>query len=496
MRSTRLSDRPIVARGVSGQTRSVVRRLSQFVPHQLLLIASVILFVTVGVGPNYILVIASILAFLLGVSWLWRPGETPILLYLFFFQWLQVSLPVFHANWLGLSLHEYSLLHGNIHLAFFISLIGLVIVALGIRLGAKRQSFSVVEISSYQGHVISIKRIFWLYLFSFVIATYTESIEGSFGGLRQILLAFLSIRWALYFVLAYVSFIQKKVMLHYLGFAFLLEFLISIGGFFSDFKTVFLFTLFAIFATRVKVSAKQLVVLTALGAFLLFLGVIWSSVKIEYRDYVSGGTGQQVVQAGSVERINKLTDMVSALDTGGLSDGFERLLRRTGYIEFFGRVIDVVPGHLSHTNGSIWWDALTRPLMPRLLFPDKASINDTQRTTAYTGVLFQGATSVSLGYMAEAYIDFGIYGMMLLLLAYGYVLGRLYKWLIEGRYTHGLLGMGIASSVLFVATAFESSATKVIGGVAVSVLVTWSFARWYVPKFSPWLRARKNSKGY
>ena len=58
--------------------------------------------------PNSLLVIAAALLLLIGSALLWRPGKSPILLFVFGYQWLQISTGIFYASWLGLSVNEFS----------------------------------------------------------------------------------------------------------------------------------------------------------------------------------------------------------------------------------------------------------------------------------------------------------------------------------------------------------------------------------------------------
>jgi hypothetical protein len=48
---------------------------------------------------------------------LWRPGETPVLLFTFANAWLQASISKFHSNWLGVDVFSYSPFTGDMHTA-------------------------------------------------------------------------------------------------------------------------------------------------------------------------------------------------------------------------------------------------------------------------------------------------------------------------------------------------------------------------------------------
>ena len=90
------------------------------------------------------------------------------------------------------------------------------------------------------------------------------------------------------------------------------------------------------------------------------------------------------------------------------------------------------------------------PLMPRLFFPNKPAINDSDRTSAYSGVwvanVDQG-TSISIGYMGESYIDFGRWGMFIPVFLWGWLVGGCFDYL-RRKAPHPLLGIALASCLL------------------------------------------------
>jgi hypothetical protein len=135
------------------------------------------------------------------------------------------------------------------------------------------------------------------------------------------------------------------------------------------------------------------------------------------------------------------------------------------------------------------WDAISRPFMPRILFSDKSIIDDTERTNFYTGGVVgnYAGTSISLGWIAETYIDFGQYLMMGAILLIGYFYGRVYRWCLDGSGTRGLLGFGLASVVASAGVSLESSFTKTFGGVVVLILIVWVIGKFAVPRWCPWL---------
>lgn len=452
---------------------------------------AVALLVIVGFGPNTMLAVLTIAVLLWGSWLLWRPGESPILLFVFAFQWVQASTKLFHANWLGVDVPEIAAYGGQTELAIMLTLLGLSALALGMRLGAG--PWAPEDGAQVRDTALGydLKTWFYLYAVALAVATLAQTLASFAGGLSQPLLAVASLKWAFYWMLAYATFVRGNNLRYWLV-AFGLEMLIATGAFFADFKTPLFFTLLAAIAARLRLSIKHYLGLLALGALTLSLGIVWTAIKFEYRDYVSDGKGQ-VVTVSYEERLTKIRDLVSQLDGSTLVEASDTMARRLAYVDFFSVVLDTVPATLPHEHGALWWDAITRPFMPRLFFPEKTEIHDSERTNYYTGLEMAGTeqhTSISIGYMGESYIDFGSIGMMVMILALGFLLGRYYRWMLRVDRSRVFLGMALATATIFGATYLESSITKVFGGLVVTMLVSWAILRLVAPLSLPSIRVR------
>jgi hypothetical protein len=240
---------------------------------------------------------------------------------------------------------------------------------------------------------------------------------------------------------------------------------------------------------QVRFSTRTYVAVAVLATLLLTMAVVWTAVKPEYRRFISGGQAAQVVSVDFGERSKYLAELVSKLDSAALSDAADKLLRRLSYIDFFATTLNYVPSVVPHEWGAIWWDAIVRPFTPRLFFPDKSEIDDSVRTNKYTGLNFGTAetgVSISIGYMGEAYIDFGALGMMFVVGSYGYFLGRVYGYFTKSLHSRYLLGMGVASATIKGAMIFETSITKSLGGIILVALASWLLTRILIPKLAPW----------
>ena len=340
---------------------------SPFVSPAILLVAGG-LFLIAGFGENSLLAFFAIVVLVVGCLLLWRPGEAPILLFVFGYQWLQASISVFHANWLGVRVPRLTVWGGDPERAIVLSLLGLLVLACGMRLGAGKWRSE----DGYSARVVSSSRPiamwFGLYAIAFVVAFIAQSLAWVIPGLSQPLLAMAGLKWAFFFMLAYASFMQQTGAKHYFVAAFALELALGIGGYFSDFKTVMFFTLFAVMASGVRISPPTLIGFGVLGAMALAFGLVWTAIKGEYRSFVSQGQRAQIVEVGYVERLNKISELVGELDLTSLEFAADKMVRRLSYVEYFGAVLDYVPRIVPHEDGALWWDAISRPFMPRLLF--------------------------------------------------------------------------------------------------------------------------------
>jgi hypothetical protein len=91
--------------------------------------------------------------------------------------------------------------------------------------------------------------------------------------------------------------------------------------------------------------------------------------------------------------------------------------------------------------------------------------------------------------MGESYIDFGKVGMLLPIFALGWLLGAFYRWTLAQTYSSKAVGMGVATAALLSAAPLETSVTKLMGGLAVTMLVSWLLIRFVVPRYFPKLAA-------
>ena len=438
------------------------------------------------IGSNPLLSLLAVTVLGLGFVLLWRPKVSPILFFVFGYQWLQASTKVFWGNLLGIGLDELSQFGGQLASAVLLSLVGLVFLALGLRWGAGPARTR--DAGFLREDVFAQPPNLWLklYLVAFVVATVAQLGADLAPGVSQPLLAVATLKWAFYWIFTYVTFTRPTGLRRLWILVFSFELALGLGGYFSDFRTILVMTILALIPAGLKLNILRIISLVGVILLTVVLGIVWTAIKPEYRDFLNKGARAQVVYVTYADGLAYAATLISALDDATVKRAANDLADRISYVDFFARVVDYVPSVRPYENGAIWGDALIRPFMPRLFFPEKSVINDSDRTNEFTGVRVASAdegASIGIGYMAESYIDFGPYFMMIPILLLGWTLGRFNRWISSYPTTRGLLGAGLSMATLYPAAQFETSITKLIGGLVVTMLICWIVARWVIPLF-------------
>lgn len=430
----------------------------------------------VGVG---VLTLATVI--------LWRPGEPQALLFIVGFQWLQAFAPVLLALYEG---ERIAAVLGapEFEQATVLGLLAVGAFAVGLRLARWRHH--PLDIMRFRAGVLQLDegRLFEAWIALTILTTALGVVGSSLPALRQGLIAFEVWKWAAVLLLFFrwlVTGSGTRGALLVLA----TETCIGMLGFFSGFKEVFFILLVA--GSGVMAFRRQSIwPLLAAGAGLFALLLFWQAVKQPYREFMSKGERTQAVNVTVAERINWLSTHVLEVDRQALNEGFGDGLLRLGYVEYFGHSLQSVPALIPHTKGKLWGEAVMHPLMPRLLFPEKRVINDSDRTNAYTGVRVAGAdqgTSISIGYVGESYIDFGKYGMFVVILAWGALVGACHEILVR-RSPHPLLGAALAACLLLsTVLLLESSNIKMMGSLMAGFLVTFVMQHFFGKQAWAWI---------
>lgn len=437
-------------------------------------------------GPNAELGLYSALALFISLALVWRTSETPLFAFIVGYLWLQAGVTILQATAAGETVQAFSERGGLQDQAIILSLCSIVFLALGLRLGAGKVNKNMIIYMETLCASRTSKQ--WLKLYGyFALVGLGAGIAGlAAPSLNQIVLPITSLRWVVLYLIYIKAFKYRDGTKQaiWLG---LLELIIGIGGFFADFQTVFIVLFCALLSVAARINLKSLTAGFVVVAIALTFGAAWSSIKVDYREFVSGGSKQQVVVVPYAERIDKLMTLTEQIDGEKLNEGFDRLFRRLTYVDFFGLTLNRVPSAIPHENGALMLDAFLRPLMPRAFFPNKSIIDDSQRTRLYSGANVAGVdegTSISLGWPAELYVDFGAVWMMAAATFLGGCYGILYRIFVSRAGPAGAWGMGMATILLLPIAALETSLAKLIGGLVASAIIGIMMQRWVIPMIS------------
>ncbi len=454
------------------ETKSKVLRIPQLVGTVMVILA---IF-----SPNPFLSLAALGVLGILIRLFWRPGEPPVLLFIMAYHWVQAAVVVFNADLEGQALEGLGDSHALI-LAAWLSLLGILAVSLGIRSGCGRNTAAQTgdRIRSLVAR-LSIQRLFLGSLAAIAGVEVLQVLGSLLPPLRQPLLALTNLHWVVIYMFTYAALTRREGYRKLLA-VFLLELLMGFMGFFSNFQQVIYVVLLAALAAPGAFRGVRLRTAVATGLLALSLGLVWTAIKKDYRSFLNQGSGDQTVLVPVEARIRKLVALTSDLDSTRLSESLKVLGERLSYIEYFGMCIESVPATIPHEGGRLWGEALEHALVPRLLYPDKPVLNDTLRTNYYTrgfvSTLYEG-TSISLGYMAESYIDFGPFLMFLPLYLWGCLVGLCYRILVRAT-PFPLLGYGTGAVILFInAMLLETSNVKMVAGLLNGFLVLFLAQRY------------------
>ena len=419
---------------------------------------------------------------------LWRRYEPPILLFATMVQWAEVSTKIFHADVLNISVTDLfadaviveSILRG---------LTGLIIMAVGMRLALKGLPPRRPREMWREGSGISIVQTWYLYLGAFALSLAFQGFIWLVPGLTQILLPLFNLKWIFFFLLAYTVFLkQRQYWLLWLTVG--LEVLIGFSGYFSGFKQVFFVLAVAYMSIGVRLRGRRLAFVGAITIMVVALGIVWMTIREDYRFYVNAGTGMQVVRVSMEERLSKLANLLSSADPEDFVKGAEKLATRVAYVDMFAYVLKRVPDSVPHEDGRLWGRAIRHVLMPRIIFPEKARLrSDSEMSMFYTGLALASAaqgTSISMGYMVESYIDFGPVFMYVPIFLLGTLWGGMYRYFVT-RGPPTLLGYSVAVAVLINANQFGMYTSKLLGSMLMSFIVMVLLLRFVLPYLWGWI---------
>ncbi len=455
-----------------------------------LIIILVILFVSV-ISSNKLLTFVSLISLPILIKLTYRKGFTAVFAFMITWQWLQVTIKIIYADLLFLPVSEFVDTNSFSEAVIF-SLLGLIALASGIFIATRKIEPVTTEALRFETRHFSERRLFILWMIFSFFNSFISSIMFRFMPLQQIFVGLLNIKMIIIAALIFVSFLNKRDK-RYAYFVVVVEIVLGFTSYFSGFKEI-LFYLVIITATiypklNFKISLRYAFVF---GSILIF-GLTWTLVKGEYRSFLNQGTGMQVVTMPMGQRLEYLGKLISDIDFANFEPGIEQTISRTSYSDFLAQVMDRVPAYTAYENGDLFLNTIKHVFMPRLFFPQKKSLDDSEITNIYTGRIYSGAaqgTSIGIGYMAYYYIDFGKYLMLIFIFLQGVLYGLVYKYFSKNVKTKFLvysITLPIIMSIYF----YETSQPKIIGGLISSFIIIAISVKYLLKYFITYTRIHK-----
>jgi hypothetical protein len=421
-----------------------------------------------------------------------RPGLPVGVVYLFIYQWLQIFARVLQSMVDGESLAN-GLYGPNVARAYWYMLASLVVMALAFRmvLGNVKPPTVQDRTAHFEWRPLDLFSLYVAMLFLAVACRYASWVVPA---LDQPLDAVSRLKIVLLFML-FSTVIMTRRNTNLLWGAVALEIVLGFTGLLSDFRGVFIYLAMAALAARMPLKGTTVAAGLACAGFLIFLALFWTSVKAEYREFATGSSDSQNVKVSLDARFGYLGNRLASTDAIDWNFAAYALLVRLAYTDIFGSVIGVQESAPEQVVVRQWQDAVEHVAKPRFLFPNKASLSDTEvyvrlaRGDASEQVRL--GTSISVGYMAENFVDFGFPGM----LGGMFVIGLMYAVAI--RYFMALkvpwiLREGIVIGFVFgvAHNGVEMSLPKILGATVMFVAVYALLARFVFPSALNWLKGR------
>jgi hypothetical protein len=406
-----------------------------------------------------------------------------VLLWVLFVNWLQIVGAVVTADLTGSVISEgfrgtYSVK------AIIYSLCAISVLALGMRSGTQLGQwlfrFSVRRTGgSLAGdeYGVRLNRLMLCYFVSLAVAQALGAVAAHVPGLAQPVLALGLIRFVCLYLIAAVVF-ESGGGYGWLILVAVLEMITGLVGFFANYKEAPIVMLIAFASSRRPVSARMWIFSMAAVVAVAWASLFWTSVKTEYRHLIVGNPIEQ-----------RLAWMQQRFSGGSVDYGkaVVALFQRIGYTELYAAVIARADaGSLPRKSGGYYVSAVQHVLTPRILFPDKQALNDSKLTTALLGLRIQSDTSIGIGYVAQAHVDFGFPGLLLPMLVIGVMLGVSAKYFMT-RSAPLIVREAFTTAALFLGFPYEENIDKALGGFITGFLVMAVMLKFAYPKIARWL---------
>ena len=452
--------------------------------------AGVVLGALSGVWSDNLLVGFSVFTLILTVSLVWRSGQPPVVPFILAYQWVSVTAGYWYAQLYGAFPGEYR--PGDVERTMILALAGLIVLALGIRLVSELSARRETSTETPEpAPLASVWPLFAVVTAAYAIDYVYSPNAREFGGAASLIQRILEFRQVL-LVTLWLEIIRSRRHVLLLVASFLWAVVPRLGTYYSDFKSPVLLMLLVLASSWRPWEARwwPRSVVAALKAapfagVLLVLLLVWQG---GLKDDTRWAHRVGVIGADPGSRIAFFVNNARSNLPALMADPapyVQALVERVSYITFFSRVLEQVPDREPYAGGALLKMALWNAFVPRVLVPDKPELpSDSYYTRRYAGVqVAEDDTSISIGYMAEFYADWGLAGMFTSIFLYGCWIGLIGN--LVYRFTAvPLMRAGAVIVVLLAVADFEHQFIKGFAALNLNALVTLALVLVFRPYLS------------
>jgi hypothetical protein len=456
----------------------------------------ILIFLLTLLSPNPLLMGLSSLSLIFVLRKFSRVYEVKMLLLVMLSYWLMVAVLLPYGAIFSIPLKDLAQATSateGIEMANFLGVVSLFIFGAGILLQIRKlPALSFIFLQQLLSKYDSFRLFLAYVIYSLILPVIQVVVLGGGGG--QMLIGLIYFKWVFLSFLIVHTLIFKTNQKYVITFV-LVEILLSFSGFWAEFKDYILVAVAAFMTISRKLTIRQWIygILAFCLTYIFF--VVWTFSKGEYRRYLTGGERSQVIiQNDAIENLSTLwtiiqKDFSSEKFNENFKTGSTGLLYRISYIEYFARAITVVPNFIPYEDGKLLKDAFLHVLQPRILFPNKAAIYDSEITSKYTGTQFASkdeGVSFSFGMVPERYVDFGPVYMFVPILFFGMWIGFMYRKMLEDGYNR-IWGMCFTAPIFNFAISYGLPTTKFLGWSITYFFTFLILNKYVIRRLDQWL---------
>jgi hypothetical protein len=434
---------------------------------------------------NVLMTVVGFSVLVLIVRLFYTTGNPNVLLLGMIGQWIVPMARVIYANYLGIPMREvmpgFYGVEEKFDQAFYLNILGVLVYGLGLFLAIGKNKEWKIDLSAIS--IPTINFLLKLYAFYWLFIFILEGLIFMIPGLGQLLVFFEPIRYGILLLILFRAINEKeKRVLIYIILA--VEILFSFASYFSSFKDYIFVFMMVFFAFLISINFKKVVIAVTLAFIIGFAGFWWGAVKVPFREQYNSE-----IASDPIASLTLLNDIYTNLPEEDRRAGVERLIAGVGYIHFFSYVLAYVPENQSYEEGKIWLDAVLHTVTPRMFFPDKQIINDTEHLMKYTGLnIYSGRVSYSLGYIVDSYIDFGPVGMFIPIFLFAFFYRKNLPLCHKKQWKNHLVNYS-ECSIFFIVNINGKNALKAYSAVIFYLIIVAVLKRFVIPKLNSWIPA-------